>query len=459
MKNSTIFRVIVLGAIAIIGIMGVQAYWVMSTWNINEEEFDKKINLGLYQVACNLADMNNGALPSRNIVNRRTSNYYVVNIESEIDANTLEYFLQKEFERLALYVDFEYAVYDCTTNEMVYGNYCSYTPGPRKDLELGDLPKDDKFTYYFSVKFPTRSSYLFGKMQLSIFLSSILLVVILFFAYSMFVILRQKQLSELQKDFINNMTHEFKTPISTIKISSDVFLNTPVIQEDSRLYRYAGIIRDQNQRLNKQVEKVLQLAKIERGNFDLKLEKVPLQELLDSIINSAALNVEKLGGEFQSDIQLKHVIIEADKLHLTNILHNLLDNAIKYCKQVPEVRFAARKEKGAIQISISDCGTGIPKEHLHKVFNKFYRIPTGNIHKVKGFGLGLFYVKNICDAHGWRIRLDSEEGKGTTVYLNIPEPRQQARFSWRNTWQSLFLSRKPKAASSQQISTLKPHKP
>ena len=435
MKNSTILRVMILGAIAIIGIIGVQAYWVVSTWNINEEEFDQKINLALYEVACSLVEMNNGELPPRNIINRRTSNYYVVNIDSEIDANNLEYFLQKEFERLALYVDFEYAVYDCTTNKMVYGNYCSYSPGAKKDLELGNLPKDDKFTYYFSVKFPTRSSFLFGQMQLSIFFSSILLVVILFFAYSMFVILRQKRLSELQKDFINNMTHEFKTPISTIKIAADVFLNHAVVREDGRLHRYAQIVKEQNQRLNNQVEKVLQLAKIERGNFELKRERILLEEVLQSIINSAAMKVEKQGGMLTSRIDIGETAIMADRLHLTNILHNLLDNALKYCQEEPRLALSARVRDGEARITIADQGVGMPKEHLHKLFNKFYRIPTGNVHKVKGFGLGLYYVKSICDAHGWRIRLDSQEGKGTCVHLVIPEAQRSPWAHWRRIWQ------------------------
>ncbi len=439
MKNSTIFRVIVLGALAIFGIIGMQAYWVVSTWDINEEEFDKKASLALYNVACELANLNDAPLPQRNIVNRRTSNYYVVNIESEIDANILEHFLHKELERLALYADFEYAVFDCTTNEMVYGNYFSYNPEKNRNLELGNLPKYDQFTYYFGVKFPSRSGYLFGKMQLSIFFSVILLLTIIFFAFSMFVILRQKSLSELQKDFINNMTHEFKTPISTIKISADVFLNNPKIQEDERLFRYASIVREQNQRLNKQVEKVLQLAKIERGNFELKKEEIPLQELLQSTVESAAVAVEKQGGSLKSFIQVGDTVIEADRLHLTNILHNLLDNAMKYCREKPDITFSASAAGGQIRISISDCGIGIPREHLHRVFEKFYRIPTGNVHKVRGFGLGLYYVKNICDAHGWRIRLTSEEGKGAQVQILIPEGRGSLGFFFRQWWIKALL--------------------
>lgn len=421
MKNSTIFRVIVLGAVAIAGIIGMQAYWVLNTWNINEEEFNKKASLALYRVACDLVELSSGELPARNIVNQRTSNSYLVNIESEIDEEHLEYFLQKEFERLALYVDFEYAVFDCTTNEMVYGNYCSFKPHePIDETKLGDLPKDDKFTYYFSVKFPNRSSYLFGRMQLSIFFSLLLLVVVLFFSYSMYVILRQKRLSELQKDFINNMTHEFKTPISTIRIAADVFAGSAEVQADRRLNRYASILKEQNQRLNHQVEKVLQLAHIEQGSFELKKEPFELDGLLNRIVDSNAVRVEKKGGTLKSNIDTAGIVLEADRLHFTNILHNLLDNAIKYCEDVPRIDFSATVNDHQVRIRIADEGIGISKEYLTRAFNKFYRVPTGNVHNVKGFGLGLYYVKSICDAHGWPLLLSSEEGKGTTVDLVIP---------------------------------------
>jgi len=437
MKNSTIFRVIILGAVAIVGIIGMQAYWVLSTWDINEEEFNKKAGLALYRVACDLVELSGGELPARNIVNQRTSNSYVVNIESEIDEEHLEYFLQKQLERLALYVDFEYAVYDCTTNAMVYGNYCSFKPHePINEAKLGDLPKDDKFTYYFSVKFPNRSGYLFGRMQLSIVFSVLLLVVILFFSYSMYVILRQKRLSELQKDFINNMTHEFKTPISTIRIAADVFASSGEVQSDKRLSRYAGILKAQNQRLNHQVEKVLQLAHIEQGSFELKKEPFELDRLLKRILDSTSVRVEKQGGTLKSHISTAGVVLEADRLHFSNILHNLLDNAIKYCKDTPHIDFRATVDERQVRIRIADEGIGISKEYLNRVFNKFYRIPTGNVHNVKGFGLGLYYVKSICDAHGWPLMLKSEQGEGTTVELLIPLAKAPFQQRWRR-----FLTR------------------
>jgi len=420
MKNSTVVRVIVLGAIAIVGIIGMQAYWVVSTWNINEEEFNNKVSLALYNVARSLADVNQSKLPPRNIVHQRTSNYYIVNIEDEIDANLLEYFLQKELESLALNVDFEYAVFDCTTDAMVYGNYISYSSNQKEQVELGNLPKYEDLTYYFGVKFPARSGYLLGKMQLSLFFSFILLLTLAFFAYSMYVILRQKRLSEMQKDFINNMTHEFKTPLSTIKISADVFLNSPIVRADNRLSQYATIIREQNERLDRQVEKVLQLAKVERGNFEIHPERVRFSSLLGKVLEGTRPQMDKRGGALDVDLAGAGVTVLADPLHLNNILYNLLDNAVKYCRQSPQVSVRTRRTGEWLHVAIQDNGIGIAKEHQSRVFDKFYRIPTGNVHDVKGFGLGLYYVKKICDAHGWKIQVESELGRGTRVTITMP---------------------------------------
>lgn len=419
MKSSVIRQVVILGAIAIISIIAIQSYWVLKTWDLREQEFHQSVNIALRKVAENLSELNESVLPHRNLVTRLSSNYYVVNMEDVIDAGQLEFFLQKEFEALAMNIDFEYAIFDCSSDEMVYGNYCTYSVDPKDNVELGKLPKYDQFTYYFGVKFPTRSSYLIGKMQLSIIFTVMLFITILFFAYAMFVILRQRRLSRMQKDFINNMTHEFKTPISTIKISADVFLNNQEIQKDDRLMRYANIIQEQNQRLNNQVEKVLQLAKIERDSFKLNIEKVDLHELLASTLQSVELKVVEKGGILKNNLKANYPIIEADKLHLSNIIYNLLDNAVKYCKEKPEIIVETSDEGGKVLLKIIDKGIGIAKEYQPKIFDKFYRIPTGNVHNVKGFGLGLFYVKKICDAHDWKINLESELDVGTSISISM----------------------------------------
>lgn len=421
MNNSIIRWVVIFGAIVVVGIIGIQAYWVMATWDLNEDEFDRKTNYALYQVANTLAALNDSELPSRDIVNQRSSNYWVVNMEVEIEDQILEHLLQKEFEKQKLNVDFEYAVFDCSSNEMVYGGYCTYTPeGEKHDVELGDLPAAKEFTYYFGVKFPTRQGFLFDKMQLISFLSVILLLTILFFAYALWVILRQKRLSEMQKDFINNMTHEFKTPLSTIKIAAGVFLNDDYIKRDNRLSRYASIIVEQNQRLDRQVEKVLQIASIEKGNLELKKEKFLLADVLEPLLESTNLRVEELGGKLTTQLpHLSTLFIKADRLHLSNILYSLLDNAIKYCVKKPLIEVNVKQKGKSLMIEIKDNGIGIDPAHKSRIFDKFYRVPTGNIHNVKGFGLGLYYVKKICEAHKWELRLDSELNVGTCVHITL----------------------------------------
>jgi len=415
----------VVGALAIISIIGVQTYWVYNTWNVKEQEFHEQVVVALLNVAKSFEKMGN-QLPNYDLITQVTTNYYVVNINDVIDANNLQFFLRQELEAVGLTEGFEYGIYDCATNKMVYGDYISNSVGDTTSVVVTDLPVYDKFLYYFGVRFPNRTNQILNSMGLTITLSALLLLTVLFFIYSIFVILRQKQLSEMQKDFINNMTHEFKTPISTIKISADVFLNDSHIQSDSRLLQYAKIVRDQNQRLNTQVEKVLQLAKIEGDNFRLKPEELNLHDFLERIVPSIRMEVEERGGNLDCTLEASHANIKADKLHLSNIIHNLLDNAIKYCKDAPRIQLSTQTVGKNLLLKVADQGIGIAPEYQHKVFDKFFRIPTGNVHNVKGFGLGLFYIRSICKEHGWKVDLESEPGGGTTIAILIPEQKESS---------------------------------
>lgn len=420
MENNIIRRVIILGAITIIGILGIQGYWVMGTWDIQQQEFSQTVKIALLSVAKELETLNGrNSLPIKGLISQESSNTYLVNINDEINANTLEFYLQKELEARAVNADFEYGIFDCESREMVYGRRINYSEDKEPNTQTNPLPTNADFDYYFSVRFPNQKGYLLEDMRLAIFFSIILFFSVLFFIYSMFIIMRQKRLSEMQKDFINNMTHEFKTPISTIKISADVFLKNDLIQNDQRLSRYAQIIKDQNQRLNMQVEKVLQLAKIERDGFSLKKEAVNVHELLTEITDSAQVRLGDVNGQLITAFNATQPNIKADRLHLNNILYNLIDNAIKYSYEHPEVQLTTRNEGKQLVISIQDNGIGISKENQLRVFDKFYRVPTGDVHNVKGFGLGLFYVKNICDAHEWELQLNSQPGKGTKIEVRM----------------------------------------
>jgi two-component system phosphate regulon sensor histidine kinase PhoR len=420
LTNRTISRVILFGTFVILSIIGIQTYWITSAWSFEEKEFDERVKVALYNVAKEFEKMGT-QIPSYDLVRRVSNNYYVVNINDVINANNLEFFLRRELEALRLGEDFEYGIYDCVTDQMVYGDYVTNQDGlDSLTVKPRDLPIYDEYTYYFGVRFPSRNNHILSGMRPTLILSGILLVTILFFLYSMFIILRQRRLSEMQKDFINNMTHEFKTPISTIRVSADVFLSDPGIRENPRLLQYAGIIREQSLRLNSQVEKVLQLAQLERGNFQLNQEEVDLHALILKVLSTVRVKVDQAGGALEHQFHPGTPIVKADAFHLTNILHNVLDNAVKYCRDVPEISLQTAVQGNCVTISIQDQGIGISQEYLEKVFSKFYRIPTGNVHNVKGFGIGLYYVKSICKAQSWKLHLESTPGQGTCIKISIP---------------------------------------
>ena len=427
MTNIIIRRVIVLGAISILSLLSVQTYWVMRSWNLQEQDFDRKVRQSLLEAARDLARVGLFVLKDADLIEQVNSNYYVVNINNQFDEASLEFYLQKAFENQSLREDFQYGIFDCSSNQMVSGRMVKYNKTSAFGVGNGEqltapLPAhyNSDFIYYFGVRFPNKSVTLLSNMWIVVVFTVLILITVAFFIYSMSVILKQKQLSELQRDFINNMTHEFKTPISTINISTDVFLQNDTIKNDPRLSRYSGIIKEQVMRLNTQVEKVLQLAKIERDKIELNLEEVDLNDLIRNISPSLELKINEREGTLRFDLAAENILVRADRLHLTNILHNLVDNGVKYSKGAPDITIRLTRNREEAVLSVQDQGIGIAKEHQKHIFSKFYRVPTGNVHNVKGFGLGLFYVKTICREHRWNIALQSEPGKGTMVEIRMP---------------------------------------
>ncbi len=256
-----------------------------------------------------------------------------------------------------------------------------------------------------------------GMVPISAFFFIVLLGFCFFYAIN--TMIRQKKMSELTTDFINNMTHEFKTPVSTIKLASEMILDENVPK--SSLNRYVKIIQEENLRLGNQIEKVLQIAKIERSEAKLNLEPLNVHEILEEVMSHALLQIEQKNGKLAFDFESDHPLIEADKVHLTNIFSNLIDNAIKYTPQLPQISVTTEDNEEGILISIKDNGIGMSKEVQKKIFDKFYRVPTGNLHNVKGFGLGLSYVKLMTEAHGGSIEVMSKPNQGSLFQLFFPK--------------------------------------
>lgn len=420
MKSKTIRNIAILGSIAIAGIISVQIYWISQALNLQQKQFQEDVFISLKKVAERISEYNKMDSPAANPVKQISSDYYIVNIREVIDANVLKLYLRDEFDRMNIQTDYEYAIYDCASEKMVYGEYVSFQDKDKR-TRLGKLPKYDEFIYYFGVNFPKQASYLIAGNQLWIFFSVLLLLTVLFFVYAINIILRQKQLSELQKEFINNMTHEFKTPISTILIAADALLEEEQIKNKQDLKNYTQIIKEQNERLNRQVEKVLQVTKIGRKEIELKKEAISLHENIKSIVNSVKIKLEKKQGIIKTNLNTSQDFIHCDKLHLTNIIYNIIDNSIKYSGEKPLITIETNKMEGFLQLVITDNGIGIADEHIPEIQKKFYRVPTGKVHNVKGFGLGLYYVNQVCRAHDWKWDIKSTIGKGTSIIFKIKQ--------------------------------------
>lgn len=419
MKSNQIRIAVLLGSISVIGIFVFQLYWVNKTFNLAELQFNQTIEIALYNVAEKMAEFNEHELPNENPVRQISSNYFIVDINDIIDASILDHYLKTEFEYRNIQIDYEYAIYDCETDEMVFGSYYNPSEEPT-DQVVRTFQKYDEFTYYFGIIFPSKTLYIFKTMNVWIISTFVLITAIVFFAYAIFVILRQKRLSEVQRDFINNMTHEFKTPVSTIGISAEVLAAKEIINDPERLKNYAEIIKTQNKRLEQQIDKVLQVARIETNKFKLQKQQVNLHFSIVEIVESFTRTITDKDGRFELKLHAKDPQIMADPYHLSSMIYNLIDNALKYTDEKPIITIQTQQTPTGIKFSIHDNGIGIAKAHQKKIFDKFYRIPSGDIHNVKGFGIGLNYVKNIVKEHNWKINLKSEPGKGSNFNILIP---------------------------------------
>ncbi|RMD69906.1 MAG: sensor histidine kinase, partial [Bacteroidetes bacterium] len=271
------------------------------------------------------------------------------------------------------------------------------------------------------VYFPNRSSFVWSSVW-QVLLTTILFILLIIgtFGWTVYTVFRQKKLSEMKNDFINNMTHEFKTPIATISLAADSITSPMVLTDTAKVRRFADIIKQENRRMNEQVEKVLQMAKIDRRDFNLKVEPVDMHDIIHSAVSNISLQVAQREGTIDTQLEAERAVIDGDRTHLTNVIYNLLDNANKYSPEKPEIVVRTRNANGHLEVMVQDHGIGMSKEARKHIFDKFYRVPTGNVHDVKGFGLGLSYVKAMVEAHHGTISVKSEPGKGSTFTLRFP---------------------------------------
>lgn len=401
-----------------------QIFWVKQAYSLREGQFRHRVDVALNDVADKIMSYSGDTTLLIDPVSQRTTNHFLVELNEPVSLPILEALLIASFKEHKVETDVEFGVYDCIVDSMYTGRYLRYdTTFTSRPNRVSSLPVVRSDQSYFSVYFPKKDAYFFNEMSFWVFSSGIIFIIISFFAYTTFIILRQRKMSEATREFINNMTHEFKTPISTIGVSSEVLLRDPAVQQSDRLRTYAGIIGTENLRLKKQVDRVLQLASLEKDDLQLNLEEVDVHELIRQAVETQRASLDKKEGELHTHLLAQQPHILADKVHITNILYNLLDNAIKYSgEQSPDITVSTEIVREGFRISVQDKGIGISKEDRKHIFKKFYRVSTGNRHDVKGFGLGLSYVKMMVDAHRGSIHVDSEPGIGSTFVITLPYP-------------------------------------
>lgn len=416
MKTKNLNIIIVLGLIATIGILFAQLLWTKEAFNLEEKKFSQKTHIALLEVVKKLYQGTNSELPSENPIKKIANDYYIANVENDFEPKILEYYLKTEFAKFNITTDFEYAMYNCQSDEMVYGNYISFTEkSPEKRTVY--FPKHNNLVYYFAVRFPNETTFLFSSLRFWFVLSFALIIILLVYVYSIYTIIQQKKYSELQRDFINNMTHEFKTPLSSILLASNYLNKQKPIIEDTKLKKYTEIIIHQSTKLNSHIEQILTIAKSDNTPMKMDLKEISIVPILKEVVENMQLKHPNLSVKINA---FKDITIQADAFHFTNIVYNLLDNSIKYCDVNPQITISLKEENSQIKIKFSDNGIGISDKNLSFIFDKFYRIPSTKSNEINGFGLGLYYVKKICTQHQWKLFASNNKENGISISIIIP---------------------------------------
>lgn len=406
---------------SLLGIVITQLFWIQNALNLQKEQFDHRVSIGIKSVVSTLmlekSDNTDSVVklcrPSCGMQNE---------LSGLIDSVKIDSLLREEFAYLNINAPFEFGVFHRADSFFLINNHSVYKQEileSRHCTSLSCLWKPD--CYMLSVYFSDEQGMFYQKIYGWLGVSAFFLIIVISgFLYIVQSLIRQKKLSEMKTDFVNNMTHEFKTPISTISLASEMLLKSSVYESVEKTKKYAGVIYDENNRLKNQVEQVLQIAVLDKGEFKIKKAPLEINEIIDIVCDNFEMLVRQRDGSLEKKLDAVNSIIQADQIHFTNVIANLLDNANKYSPSKPKISVFTRNVQNGILIGIEDNGMGISPENQKHIFKQFFRVHTGNIHDVKGFGLGLYYVKTIVEAHGGYIKLYSELKKGSRFEMFFP---------------------------------------
>lgn len=427
-----------LGAFAMLSLLALQVYWVHNTYLLRQQAFAEHVQHAMsltleeiVRVDFAKKTIQTPLAPEEDSIQwvLGATPFVEVNIipavEERLDTVLLKNLLQSYLEREGVKMPFHARV--VKENGTIFWQCLSTKIDQEVEIFKANLFPEDALEqeYFLQVSFADNRKYLLGSMWSMLAISVLLLAVIIgLFIFSFSTIYHQRQLSELKSDFINNMTHELKTPIATISLACEVLQDDDVVKSEMSRDRYIKMIKEENTRLGMLVENVLRTSLFEQGQLKMKLQEVNVHEVIQTVLKSFDLQFKSRRAMIDDQLDSVSPIIEGDILHITNMVYNLVDNALKYSLENPELKISTRDEGGFFVMEISDKGLGISKENQKRIFEKLYRVPTGNVHNVKGYGLGLSYVLGVVTKHLGTIKVDSELKKGTTFTIKLPRKHE-----------------------------------
>ncbi len=464
LKQKYIVIITIISGIALLGLIAIQFYWINEAIAQGETELENNIvssiddileetakyealsainNNDPYQILKKLNDKLNGSVTydslgntfyfnsqntqaslQNDLLNQLMSEMMQLgqpaNIEERIPKRILDSIIDQSLTKNGIKTNYQFGVFDAN-NEFIYGNTNNLTNLQESKYLINLFPMDMFNVYFLSLHIPNERKIVIRSMWMMLGVSALFVLIIIFaFYFSIATIVKQKKTSMIKNDFINNMTHELKTPISTISLACEALSDKSLAESTETRHRFINMISEENKRLGTLVENVLQSAVLERGDLKLKKEELNIHKIINKAVQNINIQVQQRNGYIDVQTNAKNTMVFGDKIHISNVIFNLLDNANKYSSETPRIKVKTSDVVGGILIVVKDEGVGIAKEHQNKVFEKLYRVPTGDRHDVKGFGLGLSYVKSIIETHEGKISLESALGKGSTFTIYLP---------------------------------------
>lgn len=420
MNRRKTYRVVVaIALIALTGLLVVQVYWFANAYTIEEKQFDERANLALRDLTDQLLRLENDTASRIAAIGQTATNSFHVDFNSRLRYPVLDSLIRDTFQKHNVLSPFELIVYEDVTNSVMFGNF--YAQGVRSGGEPTCLTRvpPEQTAMDFVVTFPGKKADIVSGMGIWIFSAFTFLLILVFFGIMIADLSAQKKLSEAKADFINNMTHELQTPITNISLASEVLRKASGNITGEKASHYIDIIYAENQRLRMQVERVLQTTMLEKGEIQLKKSEVNVNSVLEEVVRNFQIRIQSRRGLIRSRLDALRPLVFGDAFHLANIFYSLLDNADKYSPDSPDITITTSNTGDGILIRVADKGIGIKRDVQQFIFDKFYRGAGGNVHDVKGFGLGLTYVREIVRAHDGKVTVSSEVNKGSLFELHF----------------------------------------